>query len=48
LVLAKIVTEKGAALDTFYVTEEDGTPLSSQARRKEVAKRLLAAVAGSS
>ncbi len=45
LVLAKIVTEKGAAIDTFYVTEEDGSPMSA-ARRKEAAKRLLAEIEG--
>jgi len=40
LVLAKIVTEKGAAIDTFYVTEKDGSPVLSQERQDQIASEL--------
>jgi [protein-PII] uridylyltransferase len=40
LVLAKIVTEKGAAIDTFYVTEKDGAPVLSRERRDQIASEL--------
>jgi [protein-PII] uridylyltransferase len=40
LVLAKIVTEKGAAIDTFYVTERDGTPVRSKERQERIATEL--------
>ena len=45
LVLAKIVTEKGAAIDTFYVTEEEGGPVEGATRREAVVKRLRTAAA---
>jgi len=40
LVLAKIVTEKGAAIDTFYITEKDGSPILSPERRTQIASEL--------
>ncbi|MDZ7778841.1 MAG: [protein-PII] uridylyltransferase [Gemmatimonadota bacterium] len=41
--LAKIATEKNQALDIFYVTEEDGSPLGAD-RRSEVESALLEAL----
>ena len=38
--LAKIVTEKGAAIDTFYVTEKDGSPVLSKERQEQIASEL--------
>lgn len=46
LVLAKIVTEKGAAIDTFYVTEEDGTLVLNESRQEQIADALRRAVHG--
>jgi [protein-PII] uridylyltransferase len=40
IVLAKIVTEKGAAIDTFYVTEMDGSPVMSLERQNQIASEL--------
>jgi [protein-PII] uridylyltransferase len=40
LVLAKIVTEKGAAIDTFYVTEKNGTAIVSPERQNQIASEL--------
>jgi [protein-PII] uridylyltransferase len=40
IVLAKIVTEKGAAIDTFYVTEMDGSPVMSPERQNQIASEL--------
>jgi UTP:GlnB (protein PII) uridylyltransferase len=39
-VLAKIVTEKGAAIDTFYVTEKNGTAIVSPERQNQIASEL--------
>lgn len=44
--LAKICTEKGAAVDTFYVTERGGTKVVSPERQHHVMRRLLMAIQG--
>lgn len=41
---ARINTEKGAAVDTFHVSEGDGAPLTHRERLKEVETRLRAAL----
>jgi [protein-PII] uridylyltransferase len=38
--LAKILTEKGAAIDTFYITEEWGAKVLEPKRQKEVKEKL--------
>jgi [protein-PII] uridylyltransferase len=45
LALAKISTEKGAAIDSFYVTELDGKPIVLPARQKIIEHRLREALA---
>jgi [protein-PII] uridylyltransferase len=42
--LAKISTEKGAAIDSFYVVERDGQKVLQAERQKYVAERLLSAL----
>ena len=42
--LAKISTEKGAAIDTFYVSERDGRKILSPERQKYIADNLMAAL----
>ena len=42
--LAKISTEKGAAIDSFYVTEQDGQKILQAERQKFIAERLLSAL----
>ena len=42
--LAKISTEKGAAIDSFYVSERDGQKVIHPERQKYIAERLLAAL----
>ena len=42
--LAKILTEKGAAIDSFYLTERWGTKVLKPERQKEVKERLRKAV----
>jgi UTP:GlnB (protein PII) uridylyltransferase len=42
--LAKISTEKGAAIDTFYITERDGQKVLHPDRQKYIAEKLLAAL----
>ena len=44
--LAKISTEKGAAIDTFYVNELDGAKILEPERLQEVERGLRKAVAG--
>jgi [protein-PII] uridylyltransferase len=42
--LAKISTEKGAAIDTFYISERDGQKILHPDRQKYIAEKLLAAL----
>ncbi len=44
--LAKILTEKGAAIDSFYVTERWGAKILEPERQKEIKERLGKAVQG--
>lgn len=44
--LAKIQTEKGAAIDTFYVRDADGGKILTAERQKFVEHRLRTAIAG--
>lgn len=43
--VAKICTEKGAATDSFYVAEADGSKIRSAERQEQVERRLRAALA---
>lgn len=45
LALAKIVTEKGAAIDSFYVRYTHGWKIESKEQQEEVEKRLREAIA---
>ncbi|MEO6036502.1 MAG: hypothetical protein ABIQ35_14725, partial [Verrucomicrobiota bacterium] len=42
--VAKISTEKGAAFDSFYITEEDGNKITSPERQKTIEKKLRSAI----
>jgi [protein-PII] uridylyltransferase len=42
--LAKISTEKGAAIDTFYITEHNGTKVLNPERQETIKQRLRQAV----
>ena len=42
--VAKISTEKGAAMDSFYVTEHDGAKIQDPAREKQIQKKLARAI----
>ncbi len=42
--LAKILTEKGAAIDTFYIAELDGSKVLDPERQKAFKNRLRQAV----
>ena len=44
IVLAKILTEKGAAIDTFYLTTWDRQKITSPEHQKYVEQRLLEAI----
>ncbi len=44
IALAKISTEKGAAVDTFYVREWDGGKVQSPERQRAIAERLYEAI----
>jgi [protein-PII] uridylyltransferase len=44
IALAKISTEKGAAVDTFYVREWDGRKVESPDRQRGIAERLYEAI----
>ncbi len=41
---AKIITEKGAAIDSFYVSELDGQKVLDEHRQKSVGRKLLEAI----
>jgi [protein-PII] uridylyltransferase len=41
---AKIVTEKGAAIDTFYITERDGRQILDASRQDFIARKIRDAV----
>ena len=43
--LAKISTEKGAAIDSFYVSERDGARILEGQRQQEIDRRLRSALA---
>ncbi len=43
--VARINTERGAAIDTFYVTEMDGKKVTEPAREQEIAEALTQAIA---
>jgi len=45
VVLAKISTEKGAAIDTFYVCDSDGQKIVSPERQRLIEAKIRAAVA---
>ncbi len=45
VVLAKIVTEKGAAIDTFYVTGRDRRKITEAERHREIERQIREAVA---
>jgi [protein-PII] uridylyltransferase len=40
IVAARICTEKGAAIDTFYVREHDGSKVTGEGRQHEVRQAL--------
>jgi [protein-PII] uridylyltransferase len=45
VILSKITTEKGAAIDSFYVTEIGGGKITAQPRLNTLERRLKAAIA---
>jgi [protein-PII] uridylyltransferase len=45
ITVAKIITEKGAAFDSFYVGERNGARIIEPKRQEEVARRLRAVIA---
>jgi [protein-PII] uridylyltransferase len=42
--VAKIATEKGAAIDSFYVAEDDGSKIESPERQRFIERKLRAAL----
>jgi UTP:GlnB (protein PII) uridylyltransferase len=42
--VAKIVTEKGAAIDSFYVRERDGQVVAEGERQRQIEARLRQAI----
>jgi [protein-PII] uridylyltransferase len=42
--VAKISTEKGAAIDSFYIAENDGNKITAPERQKAIEKKLRAAI----
>ncbi|HWD19830.1 MAG TPA: [protein-PII] uridylyltransferase [Verrucomicrobiae bacterium] len=46
--LAKITTEKGAAMDSFYVTEHNGSKILNLAREQAIRDKLLHYISGAS
>jgi len=45
ITLARISTEKGAAIDSFYVSEPDGVKVRDPIRQQQVERKLRAAIA---
>jgi [protein-PII] uridylyltransferase len=41
---ARICTEKGAAVDTFYATEQDGTKIKPDERWRKIERTLISAI----
>ena len=41
---AKIVTEKGAAIDTFYVSEQDGKKIVDTGRQEFIERKIRDAI----
>jgi [protein-PII] uridylyltransferase len=46
IVAARICTEKGAAIDTFYVREHDGSKVTGEDRQRKVCQALERVAAG--
>jgi [protein-PII] uridylyltransferase len=46
IVLSRITTEKGAAIDSFYVTDEEGRKLREPERITEIQRALQEAAGG--
>src|SRR5439155_20269911 len=45
VVLAKISTEKGAAIDSFYLCDSDGQKIVSPERHRHISEKIRAAIA---
>jgi [protein-PII] uridylyltransferase len=43
---ARIATERGAAIDSFYVSDADGVKVIGPERREHIASRLRTAIGG--
>ena len=46
LALSRIATEKGAAFDSFYVTDPEGGKITDEARLRQLQTSLIAAATG--